>query len=155
MEPHSRLRPALLILLALAISVSALEARNRKDKKRDEGRDRKPRLRLSVNPGAGFTPVVAVLSGQITGLDRQDANFCHPAVIWTRIDPGQTEEEGLRIREDPVCLHPDEETHVVTSYTKVFELYRPGTYLFKLTVEGKDGKRLNSTFARVEVLRVQ
>jgi len=155
MPSRSFLRSAILLLLALAVSLPPLEARERKNKRSDENADRKPRLRLSVTPGVGFTPVVAVLSGQITGPSPQDANFCHAAVIWTRIDPGQTEEEGLRIREDPVCLHPEEETHVVTSFTKLFELYRPGTYLFKLTVEGKDGRRLQSVFVRVEVLRVQ
>jgi len=155
MASPSFLRAALLVLLASVLSLPAVEAKDKKDKRKQENEDGKPRLHLSVTPSVGFTPVVAVLSGQITGLSRQDANFCHAAVTWTRIDPGQTEEDGSRIREDPVCLHPEEETSVVTSYTKVLELYRPGTYLFKLAVEGKDGTRLQSAFVRVEVLRVQ
>jgi hypothetical protein len=119
-------------------------------------RDReKPRLTLRADPAVGFTPVTTILTGHLTGIDLQDPNFCHPAVTWLRIDPGQTENEGFRVREDPACVHPDGTSTVETSFTKSYVLSRPGAYLFRLIVEGKDGTRVTSGHAKVQVLRVQ
>ena len=53
-------------------------------------------LRLVSDQSVGFAPVTAVLTGQLTGVDPGDANFCHAAVTWIRIDPGLTEAEGIR-----------------------------------------------------------
>ena len=129
-----------------------LEGKKRgEDKKEQE----KPRLRLVADPYVGFTPVTAIVTGHLTGLDRRDPNFCHSAVTWIRIDPGQTEDDGLRIREDPACLHPPEETSVEVSYSKTFVLTRPGSYLVRLIIEGKDGTRVESGFTKIQVLRVQ
>jgi hypothetical protein len=155
---HSRIRslfalPAAALLLIAALPGTALAARPRKPDKPKQ--DEKPRIHLTVSPAVGFTPLTALLSGQLSGVDPSDPNFCHAAVTWIRIDPGQSEEEGLRIREDPVCLHPPEESHVVLSYSKSYDLYAPGSYLFKLIIEGKDHTRVQSAFVKVEVLRVQ
>lgn len=119
------------------------------------GSSHKPKMALTADPAFGFTPVTVVLTGHLTGVDLHDRNFCHAAISWVRIDPGQTERDGFRIREDPACAHPDEEISVSTTFTKTFVLYRPGSYLVRLEVEGKDGTRVVSSFARVEVLRVQ
>src|SRR6266446_4961275 len=129
------------------------EARPRKHGPAEDEKDR-PRLRLTADRMVGFTPLSIVLTGQLTGVNPQDGNFCHAAVTWTRIDPGQTEEEGSRVREKPACLHPHEEIVVPTSFTKDYTLYAPGSYLFRLAVEGKDGKRIFSGYAKVEVLRI-
>lgn len=115
----------------------------------------KPRLRLTADPAVGFTPVTAILTGHLTGVDLHDPNFCHAAVTWVRIDPGQTEDDGFRIREDPACLHPEEETSVEVSFTKTFVLTRPGSYLARLVIEGRDGTRVQSGYTKVQVLRVQ
>jgi len=151
-----RRRPSALALLALATLILSApgEARGRKRKGQEEN-DLKPRLRLISDQSVGFAPVTAVLTGQLTGVDPGDANFCHAAVTWIRIDPGLTEAEGIRVREGPACLHPRDEISVPTSFTKSYTLYRPGSYLFRLIVEGKDRARIVSPYVKVEVLRVQ
>ena len=115
----------------------------------------KPKLALTADPAFGFTPVTVILTGALSGVNLHDRNFCHAAVTWIRIDPGQTERDGFRTREDPACVHPDEDISVSTSFTKTFVLYRPGSYLIRLEVEGKDGTRVTSAFTQVQVLRVQ
>jgi len=114
----------------------------------------KPRISLVADPAFGFTPVTVVLTAHLTGVDLHDRNFCHAATTWIRIDPGQTERDGFRVREDPACVHPPEEVHVPNTFTKTFDLYRPGSYLIRLEVQAKDGTRVVSAFTRVEVLRV-
>ncbi len=147
------------IVTALGLSLLAIQAAHAADPaegtREKKERDRKPRLSLSVDPAVGFTPVTATLTAHLTGVEPQDANFCHPAVTWVRVDPGQTEDAGMRITEDPVCLHSPEETSASTSFLKTFVLYRPGSYLVKLVVQGKDGTRVESGFTRIQVLRVQ
>jgi len=154
MIPGSRTRAFVLLGILVLASAVALPASSRK--KRDEKPpERKPRLRLVAEPAVGFTPVATTLTGQLSGVDPGDANFCHAAVTWIRIDPGQTEEEGLKVREDPACLHPKEQVSVPTSFSRSWTLYGPGSYLFRLYVEGKDRTRFVSGYAKVEVLRVQ
>jgi len=150
--PHHIITTFLLLAAALTLSPSA-QGRSRKEKT-DEDKD-KPRISLIADPNFGFTPVTVTLTGHLTGIDLHDRNFCHAAVTWVRIDPGQTERDGLRVREDPACVHPDEEIFVTETYTRTFELYRPGSYLIRLELQGKDGKRIVSAYTRVEVLRVQ
>lgn len=115
----------------------------------------KPKLKLLAEPSVGFTPVTALLTANLTGVAPDDPNYCHPAVTWIRMSPGQTEDRATRIHEDPVCRHPESETKAATSFIKSFELYQPGTYLFRIIVEGKDHKRVESGTAQVVVLRVQ
>lgn len=124
----------------------------------DEGKKEKrgkPKLVLKVDPAVGFTPVIAFLTGDLTGVDPHDQNFCHASVTWLRIDPGRGEDEALRMRQDPVCLHAEEDSRVAMSHTKIFTLYRPGSYLFRLMIEGKDGKRVDSGYTQVRVLSVR
>lgn len=151
---NSRLRhPTLLVLLAVLALARPTEAGGRKEK--SGGEKEKPRISLIANPAFGFTPVTVTLTGHLTGVDRHDRNFCHAAITWVRIDPGQTERDGFRVREDPACIHPDEEISVADTFTKTFDLYRPGSYLIRLELQGKDGTRIVSAYTRVEVLRVQ
>jgi hypothetical protein len=142
----------LTMVLPSAHTGTLLQAKKRGEDKEEK---EKPRLRLVADPYVGFTPVTAILTGHLTGVDRRDPNFCHPAVTWIRIDPGQTEDDGLRIREDPACTHPGDEISVEVSYSKTFVLTRPGSYLVRLIVEGKHGTRVQSGFTKVQVLRVQ
>ena len=115
----------------------------------------KPRLRLEVTPSVGFIPLQVILNGQLTGVEPLDANFCHPAVTWLRVDPGQREDEASLYHEDAACRHPPSESRAMTSFTRSLQLYRPGSYLFRLIVEGKDHRRVESAFVKVEALRVQ
>jgi hypothetical protein len=144
---------ALLLFLAALVILLPTEAAARKVKP-DPGKD-KPRLSLIADPAFGFTPVTVTLTGHLTGVDLHDRNFCHAAVTWVRIDPGQTERDSFRVREDPACVHPDEDISVADSFSKTFDLYRPGSYLIRLEIQAKDGTRVLSTYTRVEVLRVQ
>ena len=141
------------LLLAFTVALPAL-AGSRKNKSAPEEKN-KPRVTLTPDPAFGFTPVTVILTGHLSGVDLHDRNFCHAAVTWVRIDPGQTERDNLRIREDPACVHPDEETSVTTTFMKVFDLYYPGSYLFRLEIQAKDGTQVVSSYTRVEVLRVQ
>jgi hypothetical protein len=143
----------LLVLLAFLPIAHPAGARGRKENADDS--KEKPRLSLVADPAFGFTPVTVILTGHLTGVDLHDRNFCHAAITWVRIDPGQTERDGFRVREDPACIHPDDEISVADTFTKTFDLYRPGSYLIRLELQGKDGKRIVSAYTRVEVLRVQ
>ena len=146
--------PLAILLLAIGLGVSPAVGSSRKPKPPPGDQD-KPKLVLSADPAFGFTPVTVVLTGSLTGIGPLDRNFCHAAVAWVRIDPGQTERDAFRTQEDPACVHPEEEISVITGFTRTLVLYRPGSYLIRLEVEGKDGTRVVSSFTRVEVLRVQ
>jgi hypothetical protein len=145
---------ALAGLLAVLLMTPATAIAGR-DKEPEKDKPEKPRISLRADPGVGFTPVMAVLTGELTGIDPSDANFCHPAVTWIRLDPGDSEETASTLRQDPVCRHGEEETVVKTYFTRRFTLRRPGSYLFRLVLEGKDGTTLHSEYARVRVMRVQ
>jgi len=142
------------LAVALAFASSSLDLGKTKDKAKEE-EPRKPKLRLQVEPAIGFTPVTALLTANLTGVAPDDANFCHPAVTWIRMNPGQTEDRATRIHEDPVCRHPESEARAATSFIKSYDLQQPGTYLFRIVVEGKDHTTVSSGTAQVVVLRVQ
>lgn len=147
------LRGAGLLLIAMVAARQPVEARNHEPK---EDPDRgKPRLRLVAAPAVGFSPVTTQLTATLTGIAPDDANFCHPAVTWVRVNPGQTEDSASRYHEDAACRHPDSEIAATTTFTKVLDLYQPGSYMFRLIVEGKDHRRVESAYTRVEVLKVQ
>jgi hypothetical protein len=114
----------------------------------------KPRLKLVAEPAVGFTPVTTILTGTLFGVAPDDANFCHPAMTWVRINPGQTEDTATRVHEDPACRHPASEAAATTSFVKSFDLVQPGAYLFRLIVEAKDHRRAESATVQVMVLRV-
>lgn len=122
---------------------------------RKSGENSKPKLTLTAEPAVGFAPLVVIMTGHLTKVDLRDPNFCHAAVTWIRIAPGQTEDRGFRIREDPACLHPAEDVSVETAFTRTFYLSNPGSYLVRLIVEGRDGTRIHSGLTTVQVLRVQ
>jgi len=115
----------------------------------------KIRLRLAADPQVGFVPLTTLLTGTLAGVAPDDPNFCHPAVTWVRVNPGQLEENASRYHQDTACRHPESEAEATTTFTRSFDLYRPGSYLFKLVVEGKDHRRVESAFTQVQVLRVQ
>ncbi|HYV19316.1 MAG TPA: hypothetical protein VFC25_09845 [Verrucomicrobiae bacterium] len=148
------LRAAYGLAVILAFASSSLELGKTKDKVKEE-EPLKPKLRLQAEPAVGFTPVVALLTANLTGVAPNDPNFCHPAVTWIRMNPGQTEDRATRTHEDPVCRHPESETRAATSFIKSFDLQQPGTYLFRIVVEGKDHTTVSSGTAQVVVLRVQ
>jgi len=155
MMPNSPCRTASLAgLLALALLVPATPA-TAKNKEGDQDKRVKPGIKLRADPSVGFTPVVATLTGELTGVDPLDPNFCHPAITWVRLDPGDSEETASKLRQDPVCRHAEEETLAKTYFTRQFSLERPGPYLFRLVIEGKDGTIVRSDYASVRVMRVQ
>jgi hypothetical protein len=120
-----------------------------------EEKQAKARLKLIAEPAVGFTPVTTVLTGQISGISPRDAAFCHPAVTWVKVNPWLSEDDATRYHEDAACRHPESEAIAVTSFTKTLTLHEPGAYLFKLIVEGRDGRKIESAYTKVQVLRVQ
>ena len=127
-----------------------------KEEKSDRPADpEKPKILLRADPAVGFTPVTATVTGLLSGIRRDDGNYCHAAVTWTLVWPGQREEDAQKVREDPACLHAEDELTVDLAYTKVFDLERPGSYLVRLEIEGKDHTRVRSAFTKIQVLRVQ
>ncbi|HET6278837.1 MAG TPA: hypothetical protein VFG08_08645 [Candidatus Polarisedimenticolia bacterium] len=155
MMPNSPCRTASLAgLLILVLHVPAAPTAAR-EKQGDQDEPVKLGVKLRADPSVGFTPVVATLTGELTGVDPLDPNFCHPAVTWVRLDPGDSEETASKLRQDPVCRHAEEETLAQTYFTRQFSLERPGPYLFRLVIEGKDGTMVRSDYASVRVMRVQ
>ena len=138
-------------MVLVSLSLPAASRKHKPEAKKEN----KPKLSLVADPAFGFTPVTAILTGHLTGVDLHDRNFCHAATTWVRIDPGQTERDSFRVREDPACVHPEEEITIADTFTKTFELYRPGSYLIRLEIQAKDGTRVVSAYTKVEVLRVQ
>ncbi len=143
---------AILTLALLATPAVSSSSHQKNREAEDRGH---LRLRLTADPAVGFTPVTTILTAHLTGVAPTDPNFCHPAVTWVRINPGQTEDNASRYHEDPACRHPESESVATTTFTKTFDLYQPGSHLFKLVVEGKDHQRAESGYVRVEVIRVQ
>jgi hypothetical protein len=94
------------------------------------------------------------LVATLTGVESSDPNFCHAAVTWVRVDPASTPEKETRLTEAPRCLHDENELHVSTTFSKTFEISFPGSYLYRISVTGKDGKEIRSNYLTVRVLRV-
>jgi hypothetical protein len=113
-----------------------------------------PKLSLTVTPAFGFAPLEVQLVATLNGVDPNDLNFCHAAVTWTRVDPGSSPEKQTRITEAPRCVHAADQISVNTTFSKSFELASPGSYLYRASVSGKDGKEIFSTYVTVKVLRV-
>ncbi len=152
-RPAVRLKAIALAVLAIGVLQSPSgEARNRKDAEEESDR---PRLRLVADKAVGFSPVEVVVTARLTGIAPDDSNFCHAAVTWIRIDPAHTEDEPLRVRENPACRHPDDESRVILSYTKRFVLRRVGVHMIRMRIEGKDGRTVESGYTSIRVLRVQ
>jgi len=141
--------------LFVAMALASLGTGLAKDKSKKEEESRgKPRLHLQADPAVGFVPLTTHLTAILTGIAPDDANFCHPAVTWLRIDPGQNEDSASRYHEDPACRHPPSEAAATTTFSRTVDLYQPGAFLFKLVVEGKDHTRIESAYIHVEAIRV-
>jgi hypothetical protein len=113
-----------------------------------------PKLALTSTPAFAFAPVTVQLVATLTGIDSKDPNFCHAAVTWVRVDPGASPEKEIRVTEAPRCVHDEAEPSVATTYSKSFDLYRAGSYLYRVSVFGKNGKEIRSNYVTVKVLRV-
>lgn len=113
-----------------------------------------PKLLLNGSPVYGFAPMNVQLVATLTGVESSDPNFCHAAVTWVRVDPASTPEKETRLTEAPRCLHDENELHVSTTFSKTFEISFPGSYLYRISVTGKDGKEIRSNYLTVRVLRV-
>jgi hypothetical protein len=149
-----RVRVACLLVAIALGALGPVVAKDRAKKKEDDSRG-KPRLHLAAEPAVGFVPLTTHLTAILTGVAPDDANFCHPAVTWLRIDPGQNEDSASRYHEDPACRHPASESAATTTFTRDVDLYQPGPFLFKLIVEGKDHTRVESAYIHVEAIRVE
>lgn len=156
-----RLGPAALILFLtapdLTLSASTSPGDPEVSRAADKGAESRPKLkiRLIAEPQVGFVPLTTMVTGTLTGVAPDDPNFCHPAVTWIKVSPGQLEENASRYHQDTACRHPESETQATTTFTRSFDLYRTGSYLLKLVVEGKDHRRVESAYVQVQVLRVQ
>jgi hypothetical protein len=148
----SLFRKVCVVLLLTILPASPLCA-GHKDEPRQQ-RDKSPKVLLSVSPAFGFSPLTVQMVGTLTGVDPRDPNFCHAEITWTRVEPGSSPERSSRITEAPRCLHGESEISVTTTFSKVFDLYQPGPYLYQLTITGKDGTQIRSNLVKVQVLRV-
>lgn len=143
-----------LVLIAALTADAAARSGKEKEPNRPAGEE-KPKILLKSDPAVGFTPLTVTVTGLLSGVRRDDPNYCHAAVTWLLVWPGQREEDAQKVREDPACLHAEDEVSVDLAFTKEFDLVRPGAYLVRLEVEGKNGTRIRSIFTRIQVLRVQ
>jgi len=113
-----------------------------------------PKLSLTATPAFGFTPLAVQLMATLSGVTSRDANYCHAGVTWVRIDPGSSPETGAKMSERPRCVHSEDKIFVATTFSKSFDLISPGSYLYRVIVEAKDGTQIKSNFVKVRVLRV-
>jgi hypothetical protein len=148
-------RARVAVLLALWILVSGHPASAGRKKSASSENDKKPKVVLSASPAFGFPPLSVQLVGTLSGVDARDPNFCHAGVTWVRVDPGSRPETGTKLSEVPRCLHPEKEVSVPTTFSKTFDLYEPGSYLYRLIIQGKDGAQLRSNYVTVKVMRMQ
>ena len=139
--------------LALSISAASLAvASPGKRTAKPEAEEREPGLHLTVTPRNGFRPVTLTMTGHLSGVNPTDEQFCHAGVEWESRTPG-----GLTVtsKEDARCLHPPEQVHVQTTFTKVTTLTQPGTYVFRLIVYRRDGGKVMSNTQEIRVLDTQ
>jgi hypothetical protein len=146
-------RPALFLLFLLlgSIGVSPTHAGKKSAPPSDQ---LSPKLSLASTPSFGFAPVTVQLVATLKGIDQKDTNYCHASITWVRVEPGPSPEKETRITESPRCVHGNHETSVTTTFSKSFELDYPGSYLYRVSVAGKDGKEVRSNYVSVKVLRV-
>ena len=109
----------------------------------------KPSVHLSAGPRNGFRPLTVTLTGKLTGVDETDPMYCHAGVEWESRTP---QELTTISKEDPRCLHPPEEVHVQTTFTKIVTLSRPGTYIYRLILHRRDGEKIQSNTQEIRVL---
>ncbi len=140
--------PVLLLLIA-----SPLPAARRKSEA-EPSEHRTPKIALTASPAFGFSPLSVQLVATLSGIHAGDANFCHAGVTWIRIDPDSGADTGTKLSEDPGCVHGEGEVSVATTFSKSFDLYAPGSYLYRVIVDGKDGTQVKSNFVKVRVIRV-
>lgn len=140
-----------LVLLLTLLAGPAAAGKKGQGEKQDRP---EPKLNLTVTPAFGFAPLEVQLVATLSGVDPNDLNFCHAAVTWTRVDPGSSPEKQTRITEAPRCVHEADQLSVNTTFSKSFELASPGSYLYRVSVSGKDGKEIFSSYVTVKVLRV-
>jgi hypothetical protein len=146
-------RHRLMLAGILVLSLAPVFAHSGKEAPSTET-GRQPRLALSSTPAFGFAPLTVQLVATLTGIDPSDPNFCHAAVTWVRVDPGASPEKETRVTEAPRCVHDEGEPTVATTFSKSFDLYLSGSYLYRVSVFGKDGKEIRSNYVTVKVLRV-
>jgi len=139
------------MLLLPVFPLPALSAHKKSTSSED---NKKPKVVLSASPAFGFPPLTVQLVGTLSGVDARDPNFCHAGVTWVRVDPGSRPETGTKLTEIPRCLHDAQEVSVPTTFSKAFDLYAPGPYLYRLIIQGKDGTELRSNYVKVQVMRV-
>ena len=139
-------------LCLLVLSTRTSEAGKRGQAERLDRQE--PKLNLAASPAFGFAPLEVQMVATLSGVNPHDTNFCHAAVTWVRVDPGSSPEKQTRITEAPRCVHEADEPSVTTTFSKSFELSLPGSYLYRVSVLGKDGKDVRSNYVTVKVLRV-
>lgn len=140
---------ALLLVLASGVAARATP----KGKTPAPG-PRTPKILLTASPAFGFSPLSVQFVATLSGVDPHDSNFCHAGTTWIRIDPGSSPDKGTRLTEAPRCLHDEKEVAVASSFSKTFDLYAPGPYLYQFVLEAKDGTQVRSNFVKVQVMRV-
>jgi hypothetical protein len=140
------------LLLITCLAVGIAEAGKKGQSEKPERQE--PKLNLAATPAFGFAPLEVQMVATLTGVDPNDTNFCHAAVTWVRVDPGSSPEKQTRITEAPRCVHEADHPSVATTYSKSFELSLPGSYLYRVSVSGKDGRDISSNYVTVKVLRV-
>lgn len=135
-----------LLVLALAAG-SDLEAKKKKNG--EEPPPEKPEVKLLATPKHGFRPLTVILTGELTGVDLDDPQFCHAGIEWESRSP-----LGLDVRsmQDPRCLHPPESINVNLTFTKVVTLHRIGIHQYRLIIHRRDGEVVMSNTQEIRVL---
>ncbi len=119
----------------------------------DGGRStEKPKLVLKADSRIGFSPLRLTLRATLTGVSRDDLDFCHVDQIWLgkrSADPAARERASAH---RPRCHHPDDQKRVEMIFYKELNLYSPGAYIYRLKLEPKQGPALISNPVTLRVL---
>src|SRR5262245_61465434 len=116
MSQHSASALAAATVLVLAAVISSASGGNKNKPPSKPPEPAKPAVHLAATPKHGFRPLSVTLTGTLTGVDDNDAMYCHAGVEWESHTP-----QALTTisKEDPRCLHPPEEVRVQTTFTKI------------------------------------
>jgi len=111
---------------------------------------KKPDLKLRVSTHHGFLPFQVTLKGELKGVDPADWARCLVRVEWSYTTPGGLDLTSL---DELPCLDGEHAAEIPASFEKTLRPKEPGTYLYRIILEPRDGRRLAGTTQEVRVFR--
>ena len=111
---------------------------------------KKPHLKLRVSTHHGFLPFQVTLKGELKGVDPADWARCLVRVEYSYTTPGGLD---LTSMDEFPCLDEEHAAEIPATFEKTLRPKEPGTYLYRIILEPRDGRRLAGTTQEVRVFR--